>query len=337
MSPTGAGQTLGDFVYYGTRSGNHLQVDALLDTLPKELRRSLAELRHRIYSESRVNGVTGTVLPAPDPLGDGVSAPRYEQAVHVVRPGETIETIARKWGVTVKSLKDNNPGLLRGPLKVGQRLSLYELQPMRAVGLPAEGSFPGTNPELSPWGIQTGLYTVKSGDTGFRIAKNFNLSLKALEAANPGEDWNRLKVGQALMIPGYGWNWEKPQTFSDNTDANERDFTVVHRQLGLKVELFTYVGTPEVRSWQPERGNVWSLTYFAGSPGTQYTYDVIRKAVFNVRTHELLADNDFRYENLNGPGQLPSLQPKWTWATNALVINDPKDGPPVTIPSDKMQ
>jgi LysM repeat protein len=333
---SGLAQAVGDFIYYGTRTGHHPQVDALLDTLPAELRRSLAELRHKIYSESRANVVSGMVAPAPDPLGDGVTAPRYEQAVHVAQRGETIESIARKWGVTVKSLKDNNPALLQGRLKVGQRLSLYEFHPMRAVGLPAKESFPGTNPELAQWGIQTGLYTVKPGDAGFRIAKNFNLTLKALEEANPGEDWRRLKVGQSLMIPGYGWNWEKPQTFSENTDVNDRDFTVVHWQLGLKVKLFTYVGRPEPRSWQQERGNVWSLTYFAGDPGTQYFFSIIRKAVFNVRTRELLADMDFRYENLNGPGQLPP-QPRWTWTTNALVINVPEDGPPVTIPSDKMQ
>lgn len=263
MSPTGAGQALGDFLYYGTRTGNAAAVDALLATLKPELRASLNELRQAIIAEARTNVVTGTVA-----------------------------------------------------------------LPNAAVG---------PDSTLVAWGIQTGLYTVKSGDQGYRIAQQFHVPFKALDAANPWKNWKRLKVGQALMIPGYGWNWEKPETFNDNTDANERDFTVVHRQLGLKVELFTYVGTPHVLSWQQERGNVWSLTYFAGDPGTQYSFSIIRKAVFNVRTHELLADNDLRYENLKGPGQLPSLQPEWTWLTNGLVINDPQDGPPVTIPLDKMQ
>jgi LysM repeat protein len=46
-----------------------------------------------------------------------------------------------------------------------------------------------------------GQYTVKSGDTGSKIARNAGVSLTALLNANPGVDWNRLRVGQVLNIP----------------------------------------------------------------------------------------------------------------------------------------
>jgi LysM repeat protein len=45
-------------------------------------------------------------------------------------------------------------------------------------------------------------YVVQSGDTLGKIAKHNGVSLKALEAANPGVDSKHLKVKQKLVIPG---------------------------------------------------------------------------------------------------------------------------------------
>lgn len=47
-----------------------------------------------------------------------------------------------------------------------------------------------------------GTYTVRGGDTGSKIARDAGVSLTALLNANPGVDWNRLRVGQVLNIPG---------------------------------------------------------------------------------------------------------------------------------------
>ncbi|MDI9476483.1 MAG: LysM peptidoglycan-binding domain-containing protein [Natronincolaceae bacterium] len=44
-------------------------------------------------------------------------------------------------------------------------------------------------------------YTVKAGDTFFRIAMSHNVSLEALLAANPGVDPDRLCIGQVICIP----------------------------------------------------------------------------------------------------------------------------------------
>lgn len=49
-------------------------------------------------------------------------------------------------------------------------------------------------------------YTVQTGDTLTRIIKEYRdagikVTQKAIEEANPGVDWNRLKVGQKIWIP----------------------------------------------------------------------------------------------------------------------------------------
>jgi LysM repeat protein len=58
----------------------------------------------------------------------------------------------------------------------------------------AEGSAPGTV-------SSDGTYTVKSGDSLAKIARANGVALADLEAANPGVDPKRLKVGQKINLP----------------------------------------------------------------------------------------------------------------------------------------
>ena len=57
-----------------------------------------------------------------------------------------------------------------------------------------EGSAPGTV-------SSDGTYTIKSGDSLAKIARANGVSLADLEAANPGIDPKRLKVGQKINLP----------------------------------------------------------------------------------------------------------------------------------------
>jgi LysM repeat protein len=45
-------------------------------------------------------------------------------------------------------------------------------------------------------------YVVVKGDSLWKIAKHYGVTIKAIEAANPGVDPAKLKVGQKLSIPG---------------------------------------------------------------------------------------------------------------------------------------
>ena len=54
----------------------------------------------------------------------------------------------------------------------------------------------GKGGEARPVG--PGEYVVKPGDTGTKIAKAVGVSITELEAANPGIDWRRLRVGQTV-------------------------------------------------------------------------------------------------------------------------------------------
>ncbi|MBL9209901.1 MAG: LysM peptidoglycan-binding domain-containing protein [Opitutaceae bacterium] len=46
-----------------------------------------------------------------------------------------------------------------------------------------------------------GEYVVKPGDSGMKIANANGVSIGALQAVNPGVNWNGLKVGQKIKLP----------------------------------------------------------------------------------------------------------------------------------------
>lgn len=84
--------------------------------------------------------------------------------------------------------------------KLGERVTKLETTPVRAVTpkgdkAPKDGAAPTGGTQAD------GSYVVKSGDGLAKIAKSLGVSLQALEAANPGVDSRKLKVGQKLNVP----------------------------------------------------------------------------------------------------------------------------------------
>ena len=95
--------------------------------------------------------------------------------VHVVRSGESVHRIARKYGVTVASVVAAN-GLRRPDLiHTGQRLQI-------------------------PAGGKDVVYRVRRGDTLSQLARTFGTSTAEIQRAN-GLRGSRIVVGQTLRIP----------------------------------------------------------------------------------------------------------------------------------------
>jgi membrane-bound lytic murein transglycosylase D len=111
-------------------------------------------------------------------------APR-QYTLHRVRPGETAQQIARRYGVSVAQLRRWNPESFRGKtLLAGTTLRIY-----RPVS---------SKPAVARGGVR--LYTVRAGDTLFSIAQRFGVSVEELRAYNE-LDGDRIRVGQRLRIP----------------------------------------------------------------------------------------------------------------------------------------
>jgi GH25 family lysozyme M1 (1,4-beta-N-acetylmuramidase)/LysM repeat protein len=69
---------------------------------------------------------------------------------------------------------------------------------------PAPRPAPAPAPKPAPRPARPGQCVVEAGDTFSSIAAQFGVSLAALEAANPGLNYNLIHVGQVLNLPGGG-------------------------------------------------------------------------------------------------------------------------------------
>lgn len=124
------------------------------------------------------------------PLEPGVTSSAANN--HVVQAGETLRSIAELYGVTVEALAVSNQLQDVNSLYVGQTLVLPAgsavvlLAPAEAESVPTE----------------TAVYTVQPGDTLFRIANSFGLSVNTLAEANNIVDPTVIFSGQQLIIPG---------------------------------------------------------------------------------------------------------------------------------------
>jgi LysM repeat protein len=98
---------------------------------------------------------------------------------HVVSAGETLATIAKRYGTDWQTLASSNgisnPNLIR----LGQRLKV-----------------PGGNA-----GAGSGTVTVQAGDTLSRIASRAGVSVEALARANSISNPNMIQPGQQLRLP----------------------------------------------------------------------------------------------------------------------------------------
>ncbi len=91
---------------------------------------------------------------------------------YIVKKGDTLERIAKKNGIKVKTILENNPDIKK-KLKVGQELTLP-----------------------SKDGI---YYVVKKGETLSSIAKKYNVSVKSIVAAN-SLNKKRVKLNQKIFM-----------------------------------------------------------------------------------------------------------------------------------------
>lgn len=108
-----------------------------------------------------------------------------QELFHTVQRGETLFSIARRYGTTVETLMRIN-GLSRPNLEVGQVLRLPT---------PAPSNPPAAQPQPTAT-----TYSVQPGDTLFSIARRFGVTVEALQGENSLTS-AALSVGQVLKVP----------------------------------------------------------------------------------------------------------------------------------------
>jgi LysM repeat protein len=131
-------------------------------------------------------GVSPTAIPTAIPPTSApvpTTAPSTGGTVtYIVQRGDTLYSIARRYGTTVEAIAVANGIANPNLIRVGQTLAI-----------PSSGSPP------PPSGGTT--YVVQPGDNLFRIALRYNMSYLYLASYNGISDPSRIYVGQVLRIP----------------------------------------------------------------------------------------------------------------------------------------
>ena len=190
---------------------------------------------------------TGTAAP---PAAASTAASRGEQVTHVVRRGETLSSISRRYGTTVAAVQGWN-GLRGSVIRVGQRLTLF------AAGLTA------------PRGEQV-THVVRRGETLSSISRRYGTTVAAVQG------WNRLRgsviqVGQRLTLFAAG------RTAPSTAAPRGEQVTHVIRRGETLSSISRRYGTTvaAVQGWNRLRGSVIRagrrLTIFTTRPGVQRT------------------------------------------------------------------
>jgi murein DD-endopeptidase MepM/ murein hydrolase activator NlpD len=118
----------------------------------------------------------------------------------IVAPGETLYTLARRWGVTVDMIARAN-GLTTPYVRQGAVLWIPHADPAAYGRAPVSAPAGQSRPEVQSAACAGEVcHVVKSGETLASIARAHNLSDKQLADANNLTD-SALKPGQKLIIP----------------------------------------------------------------------------------------------------------------------------------------
>ena len=126
---------------------------------------------------------------------------RDNQSIHVVQSGETLFSIAQEYDVRIAEIKEWN-ALDSNVLREGQQLIIRNpasTQISKDKRLQAADSDTGQTLLADSEPTTTKKYTVKSGDTLFRIAQKFDMSVEELKDLNNLQS-NNIRVGQRLTV-----------------------------------------------------------------------------------------------------------------------------------------
>ena len=150
-----------------------------------------------------------------------------EYYMHHVKPGETLYSISKAYGVSVEEITQRNPEVSDG------------LQAEMVIGIPVivveDGSenVGVSNDSLENQKDTEKTYTVQSGETLYDIAKKFGIDLADFKALNSGLD-NYPRQGMVLRVP----NIRNEEAYIVHTVEEGRRTSSLLREWDVDAETF---------------------------------------------------------------------------------------------------
>jgi len=168
------------YAIYVVKRGDILErIAQEYNTTPNVLRKlNHLKSRNRIYVNQKLKVPSDTVADTPS-TGENTTT------TYIVKRGDILERIARKYNTTPNVLRKLNHLKSRNRIYVNQKLKV----PSDAAAEP------------SSTGEDTTTYIVKRGDTLDEISFRYNTTIRALKKLNHMGRRNRIYIGQRLKVP----------------------------------------------------------------------------------------------------------------------------------------
>lgn len=142
--------------------------------------------------EEKISQLTDTPPPSrPAPSSDSPTAdpkPASEEATYTVKPGDSIERIARRNGITVADL-----------VKLNSLKPDSVIHPGQKIKVPGQNDATNNQAAASPK-KESIIHTVADGETFYKISTKYGVSVDELIAANPGLNHKALRVGEKIKV-----------------------------------------------------------------------------------------------------------------------------------------
>ena len=132
---------------------------------------------------------------------------------HRIRKGETVSTIAARYGVSQYAIFEANNLRRRSKIYAGKEL---------IVPVPLDRDNASSRSRKNrDYEAKNNIYSVRSGDTMWDIARAFGTTVDALRRANYIERGSRIYVGQSLKIPSSAKNLKEKSSSGPMTYASK--------------------------------------------------------------------------------------------------------------------
>lgn len=132
----------------------------------------------------------GQKLKIASPYKQG-SIANASTETHLVKRGETVSSIAAKYGISERQLKDLNQDKIKGNnIYAGSKLRVIEADINKGGNTNKETDVK-TNPTY---------YNLKKGETLASVARKFGLSVQKIQELNPDVNPRKLQIGQKIRV-----------------------------------------------------------------------------------------------------------------------------------------
>jgi LysM repeat protein len=131
---------------------------------------------------------TGMALKIPaEPTGTEPEMESGEYIYHVIKEGETLYALSKKYKVDLAEIEKHNPEVLYSELQINQVIKIPKKEQP-----PVEKEFQDND---------FNYHLVKQGETLYSLSKLYSISIEEIKELNPELRWGPLKYNEYIKIP----------------------------------------------------------------------------------------------------------------------------------------